>query len=64
MWAKLEFKVYNVVEFYYDLEDYQVAIQLFENVLKDFLDIKNCVEIGYMIIWLFYLLVKNSFVEK
>lgn len=64
MRAKLELKAYKAAELYYDLEDYQAAIQSFENVLKDFPDTQNRVEIGYMIIRSSYLLAKNSFVEK
>ena len=64
MRAKLELKAYKAAELYYDLQDYQAAIQSFENVLKDFPDTQNRVEIGYMIIRSSYLLAKNSFVEK
>lgn len=64
MRAKLELKAYKASELYFDLQDYQAAIQSFENVLKDFPDTKNRVEIEYMIIQASYLLAKNSFVEK
>jgi outer membrane protein assembly factor BamD len=64
MRAKLEFKAFKAAELYFDLQDYQAAIQSFENVLKDFPDTQNRVEIGYMIIRSSYLLARNSFVEK
>ena len=64
MRAKLELKAYKAAELYFNRQDYQSAIQSFENVLKDFPDTQNRVEIGYMIIQSSYLLAKNSFVEK
>ncbi len=64
MRAKLELKAFKGAELYFDLQDYQAAIQSYENVLKDFPDTNNRVEIEYMTIRSAYLLAKNSFVEK
>ena len=64
MRAKLELKAFKAAELYFNLQDYQAAIQSFENVLKDFPDTNSRVEIEYMAIRSAYLLAKNSFVEK
>lgn len=64
MRLKLELKAYESANLYFDLREYQAAIQSFENVLKDFPDTENAEEIRYMVVRSAYLLAKNSFVEK
>lgn len=64
MRAKLELKAFKAAELYFDLREYQAAIQSFENVLKDFPDSESVENIRYMIIRSAYLLAENSFVEK
>jgi outer membrane protein assembly factor BamD len=64
MRLKLEIKAYEGAKLYYDLREYQAAIQSFENVLKDFPDTDNAQEIRFMVVKSAYLLAKNSFVEK
>ena len=61
---KLEHKAYESALLYFDLREYQAAIQSFDNVLKDFPDTENGEQIRYMSIRSAYLLAKNSFVEK
>jgi outer membrane protein assembly factor BamD len=61
---KTERKAFDSAELYYNLRDYQAAIQTFENVLRDFPDTENVVQIRHMIARSTYLLAKNSFVEK
>lgn len=61
---KLERKAYESALLYFDLREYQAAIQSFDNVLKDFPDTENAEQIRYMSIRSAYLLAKNSFVEK
>ena len=64
MRKKLERKAYESAMLYFDLREYQAAIQSFDNVLKDFPDTENGEQIRYMSIRSAYLLAKNSFVEK
>lgn len=64
MRAKLELKAYKAAELYFNLREYQAAIQSFENVLKDFPDSENVENIRYMVIRSAFLLAENSFVEK
>lgn len=64
MRKKLERKAYESAKLYFDIRDYQAAIQSFDNVLKDFPDTDNAEEIRYMIIRSAYQLAKNSFVDK
>ncbi|TXB62540.1 outer membrane protein assembly factor BamD [Phaeodactylibacter luteus] len=64
MRAKLELKAFEAAKLYFNLREYQAAIQTFENVLKDFPDTQNAEEIEYMAIRSAYLLANNSFVEK
>ena len=61
---KLERKAYESAKLYFDLREYQAAIQTFDNVLKDFPDTDNAQQIRYMIIRSAYQLAKNSFVDK
>ncbi len=61
---KLERKAYESALLYFDLREYQAAIQTFDNVLKDFPDTENAEQIRYMSMRSAFLLAKNSFVEK
>ncbi len=61
---KLERKAFESAKLYFDLREYQAAIQTFDNVLKDFPDTDNAEQIRYMIIRSAYQLAKNSFVDK
>jgi outer membrane protein assembly factor BamD len=61
---KLELKAYEGAKLYFELREYQAAIQSLENVLKDFPDTENAEEMRFMIVRSAYLLAKNSFVEK
>ncbi|MCO6476007.1 MAG: outer membrane protein assembly factor BamD [Phaeodactylibacter sp.] len=64
MRSKLEKKAYESARLYFDLREYQAAIQTFDNVLKDFPDTDDAEQIRYMIIRSAYQLAKNSFVDK
>lgn len=64
MRAKLEVKAFEGAKLYFDMREYQAAIQSFENVLKDFPDTQNAEEVEHMIVRSAYLLATNSFVEK
>ena len=64
MRSKLERKAFEGAKLYFDLREYQAAIQSFDNLLKDFPDTKNAEQIRYMIIRSAYQLAKNSFVDK
>lgn len=64
MRLKLELKALESAKLYYDLREYQAAIQAFENVLKDFPDTDNAEQIRYLIVKSDFLLARNSFVEK
>ncbi|MCI5081959.1 MAG: outer membrane protein assembly factor BamD [Saprospiraceae bacterium] len=64
MRLKLEKKAFEGAKLYYDLRQYQAAIQTFENVLKDFPETGNIEEIRYMIIRSSYELAENSVVDK
>ena len=61
---KMELKAYEGAKLYYDLREYQAAIQTFDNVLKDFPDTENAEPMHYMMIRSAYQLAKNSFVDK
>ncbi len=64
MRAKLERKTFETGKLYLDLQMYQSATHVFENLLKDYPDTKNGEEVGYMIIKSAYLLATNSIVDK
>jgi len=64
MRAKLELKAFKGGELYFDLRQYQAAIQSLENLLKDFPDTKNAEEIRYLIARSAYLLAENSIITK
>jgi outer membrane protein assembly factor BamD len=64
MRAKLEQKVLEEGKLYFDLQAYQSATHVFENLLKDFPETKNAEEVRYLIIQSAYLLAENSVVDR
>jgi len=64
MRAKLELKAFKTGELYFNLRQYQAAIQSLENLLKDFPDTKSPQEIRYLIVRSAYLLAENSVITK
>jgi outer membrane protein assembly factor BamD len=64
MRLKLEKKSFEGGKLYFDLRQYQSATQTFENLLKDFPETPNAVEVRYMVVRAAYLLAENSFVER
>lgn len=61
---KMEVKAFSQGQLYFDLKQYQAAIQSFENLLKDFPETKESEKVKYMIIRSNYLLAQNSIVDK
>ena len=64
MRRKLERKSFEEAQLYFDLREYQSAVQVFENMLKDYPETTNAEKIRYMIIKAAYLLAENSIYEK
>ncbi len=64
MRAKLERKAFESAKLYFELKQYQSAVQTFDNVLKDFPETPNGEEIRYLIVRSDFLLAQNSFVER
>lgn len=64
MRQKLEKKRLEVARLYINLEQYEAAVQVMENLLKDFPETKNAEEIRHMIIQAQYNLASNSVYEK
>lgn len=64
MRAKLEDKAYAQGKLYFDLKQYQAAIQSFENLLKDYPDTKNDELIRYNMVKAAYLFAQNSIITK
>lgn len=64
MRSKLERKTFEEGKLYMDLQMYQAATHVFENLLKDFPETQNAEEVRYMIIQSAYLLAENSVVDK
>lgn len=62
--AKLERKAFEEGKLYFDIRQYQSAIQSYENLLKDFPETERVDEVWYMIIRSAYLMAENSFVDK
>jgi outer membrane protein assembly factor BamD len=62
--GKLELKAYNEGEIYFNIREYQSAVQVFENLLKDFPETGNADQLHYMIIQSKYKLASNSVLEK
>lgn len=62
--AKLERKDLESARLYFELQQYQAAIQSFENLLKDYPETDRADEVRYLTIRASYLLASNSFVER
>lgn len=64
MREKLELKAFQQGKLYYDLKEYQAAVQSFQNVLKDYPDTDEEEEIKYLIIKASYQLAQKSVYSK
>ncbi len=64
MRLKLETKAFDEGMLYFNLRSYTAAVQVFENLLKDFPETKNTHEVRYMIIQSAYLLAENSVIQR
>lgn len=64
MRAKLERKAFEEGQLYFDIRQYQSAVQSYENLLKDFPETERADEVRYMIIKSSFLMAENSFVDK
>lgn len=64
MRAKLEQKAFEEATLYYDLREYQAALQSFENLLKDFPETKDAERIRYLMVDAAYAWAENSIKEK
>lgn len=62
--AKLEKKEFEAAKLYYNMKQYEAAIQTFENVLIEFPETSNAMEIRYLVARAAYQLAGNSFVQK
>ena len=61
---KLETKVFEEGSLYYRIKQYQAAMQVFENLLKDYPETSNAEEVRFMILKSQYSLAENSVYEK
>lgn len=64
MRAKLEEKAYASAALYYDIGEYEAAIQSFENMLRDFPDTERVELVRYQILRAAYLFAGKSIYEK
>ena len=64
MRTKLEKKAFEEGNLYFDIHEYQAAIQTYNNVLKDFPETNNAELISYKIILAAYDYAKNSVLSK
>ncbi len=64
MRAKLEQRAFAEATLYYDLREYQAALQSFENLLKDFPETKDAERIRYLQVDAAYAWAANSIKEK
>lgn len=62
--AKLEKKAFEEGKLYFNLSRYNAAVQVYENLLKDFPETENTAEIRWMIIRSNYLLAENSVLQR
>jgi outer membrane protein assembly factor BamD len=62
--GKMEKKAFAEGQLYYNILEYQAAIQVFENLLKDFPETGNAEEIRFLILKAEYELATNSVYEK
>jgi outer membrane protein assembly factor BamD len=61
---KLELKAYEEGELYYKIERYQAAVQVFENLLRDYPETASAETVRFTIVKAQYLLAENSVYEK
>ena len=61
---KMEMKAFEEGQLYYKIEQYQAAVQVFENMLKDFPETTSAEEIRFTILKAEYLFAENSVYEK
>lgn len=61
---KLELKDYKIAKMYYRMEDFAAAIQMFNNILKDFPDSPHREEIMFLIVKAYYRFAIESIAEK
>ena len=61
---KLEHKTFNEGQLYYNLQQYQAAIAVFQNLLKDFPETNNAEQVRYLIAKSSYDLAANSVFTK
>jgi outer membrane protein assembly factor BamD len=61
---KLELKAYEEGELYYKIERYQAAVQVFENLLRDYPETASAENVRFTIVKAQYLLAENSVYEK
>ncbi len=64
MRRKLEEKAFVNAQLYFDIRQYQSAIQSFENLLKDFPETLSAEKVRYLIVRSNFLLADNSILEK
>jgi outer membrane protein assembly factor BamD len=64
MRKKLERKALESAKLYFDLRQYQAATTSFENLLRDFPESGNAIEVRFLIVKSAYLLADNSILEK
>jgi outer membrane protein assembly factor BamD len=62
--AKFEKKAFEEGKLYFNLTRYNAAVQVYENLLKDFPETENTAEIRYMIIRSSYSLAENSVLQR
>ncbi|HKK77889.1 MAG TPA: outer membrane protein assembly factor BamD [Saprospiraceae bacterium] len=62
--AKLEKKAFEEGKLYFNLSRYNAAVQVYENLLKDFPETENTAEIRWMVIRSNYLLAENSVLQR
>jgi outer membrane protein assembly factor BamD len=61
---KLELKAYEEGELYFKIERYQAAVQVFENLLRDYPETASAESVRFTIVKAQYLLAENSVYEK
>ncbi len=61
---KMEQKAFDEGTLYYNISRYQAAIQVFENLLKDYPETANAEEVRFLILKAEYEFAKNSIYEK
>ncbi|MFM2268604.1 MAG: hypothetical protein RL757_2045 [Bacteroidota bacterium] len=62
--AKLEEKAYDQGQLYFDMRQYQSAIQSFENMLKEYPDSKLAEQVRWRVLQSSFLFAENSILEK